>query len=110
MIVCIMERIFGIQVFLSADVHGKTSAFEGDLFRFIDARCDAKTIVDRRGRSVGPMDRWAVAIVVRGESERVGGDSDGDGAADGAVDGDGARTSVGVAAREARARRDEGEW
>ena len=106
-----MERIFGIQVFLSADVHGKTSAFEGDLFPFIDARCDAKTIVDRRGRSVGPMDRWAVAIVVRGESESVGGDGDGDGdgAADGAVDGDGARTSVGVAAREARARRDEGE-
>ena len=56
------------------------------------------------------MDRWAVAIVVRGESERVGGDGDGDGAADGAVDGDGARTSVGVAAREAHARRDEGEW
>ena len=48
--------------------------------------------------------------VVRGASERVGGDGDGDGAADGAVDGDGARTSVGVAAREAHARRDEGEW
>ena len=40
---------------------------------------------------------------------RTGGDGDGDGAADGAADGDGARTSVVVAAREARARRDEGE-
>ena len=82
-------------------------------FPSIDARCDATTIVDRRGRSVGrthgSMGRRHCSVV-RGASERVGGDGDGDGAADGAVDGDGARTSVGVAAREARARRDEGEW